>query len=164
MSGKGMKHIESLDKCYVACKETYNFVRQSQMVAIKNIIIKHSSTFQKIGATKIVVAYMNKDLISVFKAINDLLKQKEMKPLLIQILKDFQVVYKENDKHINELIQCYLKNCDKEAIEITKQCIEMCMNVGSLISDKAVQKEIKVIQTQVAKQMSKAHKMLLTSS
>jgi hypothetical protein len=160
ISEQNMKHIESLNKCYTACKETYINMKQNQMVSIKKIFVKHSSNIQKIGTAKIIVAYMNNDLLSVIKAVNELLKKPETKPLIVEILKDIREVYKDNKENINAITQCYLNKCDNEAIEITKQITELSINIISMMEDKAVQKEIKLLKTQLLKNIIEFQKSL----
>ncbi len=102
--------------------------------------MKHMPELQKIGASDVFVALMKKDLISGLKAINTLLKKKELKQILLSILDENLVLYKSNFVFVDHLINCYIDKCNEEAIELTCELIELLINFITLINDKQVSK------------------------
>ena len=137
-----LKHVESLNHCYTACKDTYAELKGNQTKVVQQLLMKHMGELQKIGAGDVFKALMQKDLISGLKAINSILKKKEFKKVLLSILDENLAMYKTNFVFIEKLINCYIDKCDKEAIVITCELIELAINVVSLMNDKQVAKRL----------------------
>lgn len=137
-----LKHVESLNHCFTACKDTYAELQGNQMKVMQKLMMKHMGELQKIGAGDVFTALMKKDLISGLKAINSMLKKKEFKKVLLAILDENLAMYKANFVFIENLINCYITKCDKEAIAITCELIELAINVVSLMNDKQIGKRL----------------------
>ena len=73
------KHLESLKHCFDACKDTYAELQKNQMKVVQQLMIKHMGELQKIGAGDVFKAFMQKDLITALKAINAILKKKNLR-------------------------------------------------------------------------------------
>lgn len=136
------KHLESLNHCSTACKDTYAELQGNRMKVMQKLMMKHMGELQKIGAGDVFTALMKKDLVSGLKAINSILKKKEFKKVLLAILDENLAMYKTNFVFIENLINCYITKCDKEAIAITCELMELAINVVTLMNDKQIAKRL----------------------
>ena len=62
--------------------------------------------------------------------------------MLLTILDENLAMYKTNFLFIENLISCYIDKCDKEAIVITCELMELAVNVVTLMNDKQIAKRL----------------------
>jgi hypothetical protein len=152
-----VKHIESLNHCYTACKATYTELQGNQLKAMQQLLMKHMPELQKLGAGDVFVALIKKDLVSGLKAINALLKKKDFKKVLLAILDENLAMYKTNFVFVEQLITCYINKCNNEAIVITCELMELLINIVTLINDKQISKRFNAGKTLFLKNFQSLH-------
>ena len=155
-----MRHIESINKCYEACKETAQEIQTKKAHEIQNVVMRHIVSLQRVGGIGLMKAFAQKDFVFGMQAMNTMLENKKVADVIVSMLKDISEIYKNSKSDIDAMVTCYLSKCDKEAIEITKESVRLFGNVMRLIGDKKVQSQVAKLRKLFNKNVQYALKQL----
>jgi hypothetical protein len=147
-------------QCVHACKATIASVQQQHIDAVKHISLKYFSELSKMGLDKVLKAATKKDALGALKAVNVMLEDPKMVDVLCKMIQDFTAHYKAHARTIDEIIQCYLNHCDKEAIAFLHETIRMSLNMMRLAATPKVKKSVSVLQSLMTKNVERALAML----
>lgn len=142
-----MRHIESVNKCYEACKETVQEMQTKKAREIQNVVMRHVFSLQKVGGMGLMKAFMQHDFVHGMQALNIMLENKKVVDIIVSMLKDVCEIYRNSKSDINAIVACYLSKCDDEAIKITRESIRLFGNIMRIVCDKKVQSQVAVLRT-----------------
>lgn len=138
--------IKSLESCTLACKKTIDELQLKQQKELQGIVFSHLEALEKAGLLKVVETFMKQDAVATLVELNVFLKAKDTKKVILAILKDVSALYKKRRPYINQIIECYLKNCDEHAITVIKGALETIVNLANLFGDAQIQKQLMSIR------------------
>lgn len=147
-------------QCLHACKATIASVQQQHIDAMKQIPLKYFGQLTKMGLSDVLKAVSKKDALGALKAVNVILEDPKMVDVLCNMIQDFTAHYQKHAHTIDDIIQCYLNHCDKEAIAFLHETIRMSLNMMRLAANPKVKKSVSVLQGLMNKNIARALKML----
>lgn len=153
-------HSKSLDKCYIACKESMQLLEFRQKVVVMQAVQKHISDLSKAGVSKVVAAFKKGDMLTSLVELNAFLEQGAVKQVILSMMKDLKTAYKGYKDDINKIVSCYFSKCDEEAIQITFNIVKIITNIYALIDNKEVIKISNEIKAIMKDNLAHAHKLM----
>lgn len=150
---------DKLESCYLSCKETFQKVQMNQKDAFMRIIRNQYMKMLSMGFQDVLMAYVKGDALTFVKAFNVFI-EKNGKELILNMQKEWIKLYDDNQHNIDDVCDCYLKSCDKQAIEMTVELVNLVKNFITILSDASVQKQIMVLYGKVKQNLDYALKRL----
>ena len=155
--------MEPVLHCMIACQETAKTVQKKQLDILKTIVMKHTPAFKKIGGFELIAAVITNDSLEIMKVTNSLLEKREMRQLLLLMLKDLTAVYKENLEHVNALIDCYVRNCTPQAHEFIRESMRLAVNMVNIINDTKIRAEVDKMRLMMKENLEHAVQKLVAA-
>jgi hypothetical protein len=155
-----INNIESISKCYDACKVTYQEMQIKSIAQLQEILDKHMDSLQRIGGNDVIVAFNRKKIVGIIKAINNVFKNKETSTIMLLILTDYVNLYQKNQAVLENIMKCFVKNCDVVALDIMKELFELFINMLKLQGDKKIKKQLDRLNSLSVKNLTRLHSNL----
>ena len=154
------RHLDSVNKCYVACKSTYQNAKMINMEKFLDVIMKHSKSLKELKVNEVITAFRTQNLTSGLIAINTILNKPKTVNVLVALLTDIAKVYGDNKEQGKELVECFFKNCDQEALDIMRASADIFVSLMNLVMNKEVKKVMEKIQSNFRDDMMYFQKLL----
>lgn len=150
---------EKLTSCYLSCKTTFYEVQNKQKQEFIKLLKEQYTRMMKMGMGDVFIAYAKGDALSGLKAVNAFI-EKNGRNVVLEMQKDLIKLYENNKDNIDAVCKCYLKNCDKDAVEMTIEIVKFVKNIITIFSDSSVQKQIGTIYKKINDNLEYAMKVL----
>ena len=123
------------------------------------------TSYKKMGYKLIYTKnHKNKSINNCFFIFEHEIKDKDFKGKFSSLLDDVSVLYKKNQTNVNEIIKCFLSNCNQEAIDLLYEVFELINDLFALLNDKVIKEKLEVVQKHLIENIIFAKNLLSKKS
>jgi hypothetical protein len=112
----------------------------------------------------IMIAYKDKDLLTIIKIVRQIIKEPEFKEKIISLLDDISILYKNNEKNSKEIIECFLLHCNQDSIDLLNESFGMAYDLFKLLKDNEINKKMDKIKEYFIDNLKYAETLLSKNS
>lgn len=144
-----IEHITSMKTCMESCNDEIQKFQEIKNKAVNKIIFSYLPKFQKLGGVRILAQMKAGKTLEALQDLNVLLTKPETRQVLMSLIGDMTNIYKDNNDHLNAIIDCLFTKCNSDAIKLIYEFVQVVANVYKLLITSEMEAKSKELQHQM---------------